>query len=96
MQDDKEDRENNSEQEPLMSLSDARFLLDMVCIINALLRNKGNISRAAEELGIGRRTIYDLMDKYGISWDKDMLCIKFTPLMQCLEIESPYIKRYLS
>jgi two-component system NtrC family response regulator len=33
----------------------------------ALMKNFGNISRAAEQLGITRPTLYDLLNKYGLS-----------------------------
>jgi two-component system NtrC family response regulator len=29
-------------------------------------RNNGNLTRAAQELGISRPTLYDLMEKFGI------------------------------
>jgi two-component system NtrC family response regulator len=35
----------------------------------ALMKNYGNISRAAEQLGITRPTLYDLLNKYGLSAD---------------------------
>ena len=31
------------------------------------MKNFGNISRAAEQLGITRPTLYDLLNKYGLS-----------------------------
>ncbi|UII22483.1 sigma-54-dependent transcriptional regulator [Fulvivirga ligni] len=37
-------------------------------IEKAIAKNKGNISKAAKELGLGRTTIYRKMDKYGISY----------------------------
>ena len=58
------------EQELLLSLSDVRMLLDIVQLINAILRNGGNLSRSAEDLGIGRRTLYDLMEKYAFDYKK--------------------------
>lgn len=36
-------------------------------IINALNKNKGNLSEAAKELAISRQTIYNKMSKYGIN-----------------------------
>jgi len=47
----------------LLTLTEARDLLDVLYLINAIIKNKGNISRVAEELDLGRRTIYDLMEK---------------------------------
>jgi two-component system NtrC family response regulator len=35
-------------------------------IREALMRTSGNVSRAAELLGVSRPTLYDLMEKYGI------------------------------
>ncbi len=35
-------------------------------IRQALIRTAGNISRAAELLGVTRPTLYDFMQKYGI------------------------------
>lgn len=37
-------------------------------IEKAIAKNKGNISKAAKELGLGRTTIYRKMDKYGIRY----------------------------
>ncbi|MFQ5650660.1 MAG: PEP-CTERM-box response regulator transcription factor [bacterium] len=36
------------------------------CILEALERNKGNISRTARELGVNRTTFYDMLNKYNI------------------------------
>jgi DNA-binding NtrC family response regulator len=33
------------------------------------MRTSGNVSRAAELLGVARPTLYDLMEKYGLSTD---------------------------
>jgi two-component system NtrC family response regulator len=35
-------------------------------ILKVLARHKDNITRAAEELGISRPTLYELMEKLGI------------------------------
>jgi two-component system NtrC family response regulator len=35
-------------------------------ILKVLARQKDNITRAAEELGISRPTLYELMEKLGI------------------------------
>lgn len=37
-------------------------------IEKAIAKNKGNISKAAKELGLGRTTIYRKLDKYGIKY----------------------------
>jgi two-component system NtrC family response regulator len=36
-------------------------------ILNALRKHDGKIAPAAVELGVGRPTLYDLMNKLGIS-----------------------------
>jgi two-component system NtrC family response regulator len=35
-------------------------------ILRALQRNKGNVTKTAEELGVSRPTLYELMEKLGI------------------------------
>ena len=40
--------------------------MEAAAVETALLRWNGNRAKAAEELGIGRRTIFDLIDRYGI------------------------------
>ena len=35
-------------------------------ILNALKKNRGNVSKAAKELGLGRTTLYRKMEKYGL------------------------------
>ena len=82
-----------SEQIPL-PLSEARELLDIVFLVNSLLQNVGNLSRAAEELGIARRTFYDLMEKYGISCSEGTLSMKLTPLLGQLEVRVPSLEDY--
>lgn len=47
-------------------LKEARNELDKGLIQNALVKNKRNITKAAEELGISRPTLYELMEKLGI------------------------------
>jgi two-component system NtrC family response regulator len=47
-------------------LREARESIERDLIMRALSMNKGNISRAAEELGISRPTLYDLMEKLRI------------------------------
>lgn len=49
-----------------MSLREARDALEREFISRALAKNKGSISKAAEELGISRPTLYELMEKLGI------------------------------
>jgi two-component system NtrC family response regulator len=47
-------------------LREAREELEREFIIKALTGNKGNMTKAAEELGISRPTLYELMEKLGI------------------------------
>jgi DNA-binding NtrC family response regulator len=41
-------------------------LLEKQAIINAIDKNKGNFTKASEDLGMGRSTLYRKMKKYGI------------------------------
>jgi two-component system response regulator AtoC len=54
--------------EPVRELPAPRTLRDMeiAAVETALRRWNGNRVKAAEELGIGRRTIFDLIERYGI------------------------------
>ena len=49
-----------------MTLREAREALERDMILRVLARHKDNITRAAEELGISRPTLYELMEKLGI------------------------------
>ncbi|MBK7552753.1 MAG: PEP-CTERM-box response regulator transcription factor [Syntrophaceae bacterium] len=49
-----------------MTLRSARETLEREMILKVLARQKDNITRAAEELGISRPTLYELMEKLGI------------------------------
>jgi len=48
------------------SLKEAREALEREMVLRALSRNNDNITRAAEELGVSRPTLYELMEKLGI------------------------------
>ncbi len=50
-----------------LSLKTARDMLQKDLIVEAMARHKDNISKASEELGISRPTLYDLMNKLGIA-----------------------------
>ncbi len=52
-----------------MTLKQAREALEEKMVRKALARRKGNVSRAATDLGVSRPTLYELMAKLGI--DKD-------------------------
>ena len=49
-----------------LNLKEARETIEKEMILKALARNKDNISRAAENLGISRPTLYELMEKLEI------------------------------
>jgi two-component system NtrC family response regulator len=47
-------------------LKGAREALEKDFIQRALVKNKGNVTKAAEELGVSRPTLYELMEKLRI------------------------------
>jgi two-component system NtrC family response regulator len=49
-----------------LGLKEAREALEKDLIKRALDKNNGNITRAAEDLGVSRPTLYELMDKLAI------------------------------
>lgn len=51
------------------TLREARDALDREYVESALRVNSGNISAAAQELGISRPTLYELIDKLGLAKD---------------------------
>lgn len=48
------------------TLKDAKDGVEREVVINSLDRNKGNIAGSAEELGVSRPTLYDIMKKHGL------------------------------
>ncbi|NOX69222.1 MAG: PEP-CTERM-box response regulator transcription factor [Gammaproteobacteria bacterium] len=50
-----------------LNLREVRQHAESKAIRSALMKNFGNISRAAEQLGVTRPTLYDLLNKYGLS-----------------------------
>jgi two-component system, NtrC family, response regulator len=52
---------------PVTTLKKARESVERQMVLQALRRNAGKISAAAGELGISRPTLYELMEKLGIS-----------------------------
>jgi hypothetical protein len=89
-------KKQTKKQTPLPNLTEARELLDIVYLINAILQSSGNLSRAAENLGIGRRTLYDLMEKYKISCSDGNLSIQIKPILSFLEVQAPCLEDYLT
>ena len=57
-----EEQEANS-----LNLREVRQQAESKAIRVALMKNFGNISRSAEQLGVTRPTLYDLLNKYGLS-----------------------------
>ena len=51
----------------LPSLRKARSLAEREAVIEALARNRGNISKAAKELGVSRPTLHSFLEKYQLS-----------------------------
>jgi two-component system NtrC family response regulator len=49
------------------TLKEARESVERQMVLQALRRNAGKISAAAGELGISRPTLYELLEKLGIS-----------------------------
>lgn len=50
-----------------LNLREVRARAESKAIRTALMRNYGNVSKTAEELGITRPTLYDMLNKYGLS-----------------------------
>jgi two-component system NtrC family response regulator len=48
------------------TLKEAKDSLERTMVMSVLDRHKGNIARSAEELGISRPTLYDIMKKHGL------------------------------
>jgi len=56
-----------AEEAELLNLREVRQRAESKAIRVALMKHFGNISRTAEQLGITRPTLYDLLNKYGLS-----------------------------
>lgn len=52
---------------PIISLREARDKVELEMISAAIDRHNGNVVKAAEELGVSRPTLYDLMKKHSLS-----------------------------
>ena len=48
------------------TLKDVREVAEREAIVRVLSRSNGNLSRAAEMLGISRPTLYDLLNRFGL------------------------------
>ena len=57
---------SGAQQDSPRTLQDARDTAERVLIMEALTRNAGNITRAAQEVRVSRPTFHDLMRKHGI------------------------------
>lgn len=60
--------ENEEVAKPRLNLRKAVEELEIRLINSAILRNDHNISKAAEDLGLSRPTLYNLIKKYGLSY----------------------------
>lgn len=54
-----------------MTLKEAKNVLEKDIILSAMGKFRGNIARTAEELGVSRPTLYDLMKKHGINLSEE-------------------------
>ena len=59
------------EHQPSVNLREVRREAETLAIRNALAYTDGNISKTAQMLGVTRPTLYDLLEKYGIQYDKE-------------------------
>lgn len=57
----------DEEEEISLNLREVRQRAESKAIRVVLMKNFGNISRSAEQLGVTRPTLYDLLNKYGLS-----------------------------
>lgn len=61
----------DGEQRPNVNLREIRKDAETLAIRNALAYADGNISKTAQLLGVTRPTLYDLLEKYDIQYDKE-------------------------
>ncbi len=57
---------DDGQNEPLLSLREAREMAEKSTIVRVLTVLNDNVSRASEVLGVSRPTLYGLMEKYGL------------------------------
>jgi len=55
---------------PILTLKEARETLERQMILQSLQRHSGKVTAAAQELGVSRPTLYELMEKLGINREK--------------------------
>jgi two-component system NtrC family response regulator len=58
---------------PSLNLREVRKHAESQAIRGAMASAAGNISKAAQLLGVTRPTLYDLLEKYGIQTDKEQV-----------------------
>ena len=58
---------SDDQSEESLNLPEVRQRAETKAIRISLMKNDGNISRAAERLGVTRPTLYDLLIRYGLS-----------------------------
>jgi two-component system, NtrC family, response regulator len=56
----------NDGEKQVVGLKEAREAVERKLVLSALARNQDNMTRTADELGISRPTLYELMEKLGI------------------------------
>jgi DNA-binding NtrC family response regulator len=55
----------------LVTLEEAREAVDRKMVAEALERHSNKVAVAAAELGVNRQALYDLMNKLGVSREKE-------------------------
>ncbi len=69
-------------------LANARISAEREAIFNCLIRTGRNKTRAAQDLGVSRMTLYRLMEKHGISGDIDL--VNAAPAAASNDISHPH------
>ncbi len=54
----------------MLNLKQVRDAAELTAVINAMTQMGNNISKAAKQLGVSRPTLYDILNKHGITVDK--------------------------